>query len=128
MPYADPEERKAYRRRYYAANKQRIMAQNKASNKRCERKPFKKRPQDMRKSNLKRKYGITLEQFNAYMLIQNGVCGICGNPPPVNENLHVDHCHATGKIRGLLCKSCNWALGHFRDNPELMRKAALWVS
>lgn len=54
---------------------------------------------------------------------QNGICAICGSPPS-DKRLAVDHCHTTGKIRGLLCSSCNCALGLFKDNTELLDRAA----
>jgi hypothetical protein len=48
-----------------------------------------------------------------------GVCQICGD----DERLGVDHCHASGRLRGLLCSRCNTGLGMFRDRPELLAEA-----
>lgn len=56
---------------------------------------------------------------------QGGKCYLCGASQ--DRNLAVDHCHSTGKVRKLLCSQCNQALGLFKDNPEVMRKAALYV-
>ena len=56
-----------------------------------------------RKSHLKRKYGLTLEEYDAMLEAQGGVCAICGEPRPEERTLHVDHDHETGAIRGLLC-------------------------
>lgn len=50
-------------------------------------------------------------------------CTICG----VKENLVVDHCHKTNKIRGLLCNHCNRGLGHFKDDPELLEFAKIYL-
>jgi hypothetical protein len=77
-----------------------------------------------RKSYLKRKYGITLEQYEAMLEAQGGVCKICGKPRPDDRTLHVDHDHETGEIRGLLCFRCNNALGDFEEQYELFQKAA----
>lgn len=70
------------------------------------------------KSRFKIKYGISLEDFTALYKKQNGICA------NVNCNfigdLVVDHCHSTGKVRGLLCRSCNLALGHVQDNIDLL--------
>jgi hypothetical protein len=55
---------------------------------------------------------------------QGGVCAICGEARPEARTLHVDHDHATGAIRGLLCFRCNNALGDFREEYELFRRAA----
>lgn len=78
---------------------------------------------------LKRQYGITIEDYNRMLKDQNGVCFICqkesknfwGTQPAV------DHCHKTGKIRGLLCDKCNKGLGQFNDNPELLQKAIKYL-
>lgn len=67
-------------------------------------------------------YGITLEQYNAMVVAQGGVCKICGNPPN-GKRLVVDHCHSLTKFRGLLCERCNQGLGSFKDNPHLLLSA-----
>jgi hypothetical protein len=77
-----------------------------------------------RKYHLKRKYGLTLEQYDEMLHAQNGVCAICGEPRPDERTLHIDHDHQTGVIRGLLCFRCNNALGDFREEYELFRRAA----
>lgn len=60
---------------------------------------------------------------------QGGVCAICGNGAEDTQHglLHVDHCHDKGHVRGLLCSPCNLALGLFRDNPALLRRAAEYL-
>jgi len=74
-----------------------------------------------RKSHLKRKYGITLEDYDVMFEAQDGVCAICQEPRPEERTLHVDHDHASGAIRGLLCFCCNNAVGDLRDSHELVR-------
>ena len=81
-----------------------------------------------RKSNLKRTYGITIDYFNHILRIQNGVCKICYGPPMGKGAYHVDHCHKTGKIRGLLCHKCNVALGMVGDNMDILRKLINYIS
>ncbi len=78
-----------------------------------------------RKYDLLKKYGLTVEEWNELLLQQNGVCKICKEPKrnKTHKYLVVDHCHKTNKIRGLLCDSCNRAIGLFKDNVELMLKA-----
>ncbi len=74
-------------------------------------------------------YGISLSQYDAMFARQEGLCAICGRPERVSwkngskKRLCVDHCHSTGKVRGLLCLLCNHALGAFNDDPELVMKA-----
>ena len=73
------------------------------------------------------KYGITKDQYFAMVKAQNNVCKICGGVNADGKSLCVDHCHTTNKIRGLLCKSCNSGLGHFRDNTEFLDKAKQYL-
>jgi hypothetical protein len=58
---------------------------------------------------------------------QGGGCGICRKPPREDISLHVDHDHITGRIRGLLCFTCNNALGDFEDDASLLRSAVTYV-
>lgn len=76
---------------------------------------------------LRRHHGITITQFRELEVKQKGLCALCGNPPSVGRFLHVDHCHETRRIRGLLCLHCNTALGNFNDDPALLRKAARYL-
>jgi hypothetical protein len=77
-----------------------------------------------RKSYLKRTYGLTLADYERMFEAQGGVCAICREARPEERTLHVDHDHETGVIRGLLCFRCNNALGDFREEYELFRRAA----
>lgn len=84
-------------------------------------------PKDKKKSSqLKYDYGITLEQYNQILVKQNGKCSICSaiSPERAGSNyFHVDHCHITSEVRGLLCNNCNLGLGHFKDNTGVLLKA-----
>lgn len=75
------------------------------------------------------RYGITDEQYQQKLQEQEGVCAICGADKPGrnHENMHVDHNHSTGEVRGLLCDLCNRGLGYFKDNNQLLRKAAAYL-
>jgi hypothetical protein len=80
---------------------------------------------------LKRKYGITQEQFDEILLRQGGRCAICRSSEASKSTDHrfsVDHDHETGQVRGLLCKRCNSALGHFQDNPEIVESALSYLT
>jgi len=94
----------------------------------------KRKPASQKQIDLKRRFGISLEDYEAMLEKQNGVCAVCGNPETVidsrtNEprSLAVDHCHTTKKVRGLLCMGCNQGLGNFRDNPEFLAKAISYL-
>ena len=77
-----------------------------------------------RRSALKSKYGMTLDEYDELFDSQGGVCAICEEREPQNKLLAVDHCHETGKIRGLLCSMCNTAIGKLKDDPNLLDRAA----
>jgi hypothetical protein len=72
---------------------------------------------------LSRRYGITAEEADAMLEAQGGLCAVCRAAPAA----HVDHDHATGAVRDLLCFNCNGGLGQFRDDPVLLRAAADYV-
>lgn len=96
--------RKAYNKKYHGA----------LENKR------RKRARD-----LEVKYGLTVQQYEAMIADQSNLCLICGDTmvaAPI-----VDHCHSTGKVRGLLCKDCNTGLGHFRDNTSSLSRAITYL-
>jgi hypothetical protein len=69
--------------------------------------------------HLTRRYGIGAREVEQLIVEQDGVCAICARPDPD----HVDHDHATGTVRGILCFNCNGGLGQFRDGPELLAAA-----
>ncbi|PCG83374.1 recombination endonuclease VII [Streptomyces sp. WZ.A104] len=71
----------------------------------------------------KRTQGLVPAEPDALIVAQQGVCRIC----PIAPAEHVDHCHETGRVRGVLCFSCNAALGQFKDRPDAIRRAAAYV-
>ena len=80
----------------------------------------------VRSQYLKRQYGLTFEEFDVMLSKQDNCCAICGTDKPSKNRgrvnrFHVDHSHTTGKIRGLLCKSCNIALGEIEDNIHTLK-------
>lgn len=70
-----------------------------------------------------RKYGLTVEEVEA-LLVSTTVCQICGR----EVNLYIDHCHETGRVRGLLCLQCNTSLGNFNDDVALLHRAIEYLS
>lgn len=83
----------------------------------------------LRRSHLKSKFGLTQEDYERMLRDQNGVCLICKQyRTQSNKNyLHIDHCHDSGKIRGLLCYYCNAGLGWFQDNTEYLNGAIQYL-
>jgi hypothetical protein len=73
--------------------------------------------------HLKRRYGIGADDVDALIAAQGGVCSVCGRPDPE----HVDHDHATGAVRGILCFNCNGGLGQFGDDQDRLVSAALYL-
>lgn len=85
-----------------------------------------KRTELKRKFEVLRKYGITLDQYNQMVIDQNGLCKICNKPEtdPHKKNLSIDHCHLTGKVRGLLCNHCNRGIGLLKEDYDILQRAA----
>jgi hypothetical protein len=101
---------------------------SKRSKKKWKNKTDAERKQINKKNRLKHFYGLSIEEYNKMCEAQNNKCFICGEEAFYNDKpLYIDHCHATGKIRKLLCQHCNSGLGMFKDSPELLLKAAEYV-
>lgn len=88
----------------------------------------------VRSSTLKMKYGISRSDYERMRDEQGGVCAICSGPETSRDprwsklrELAVDHCHLTGRVRGLLCFACNSGIGKFSDSPDTLRAAAIYL-
>lgn len=79
-----------------------------------------------RRKQLKRYGGFTLDGYDSLFIAQSGRCAICRRPP-ARRVLDVDHCHRTGRVRGLLCNPCNKAIGYMRDNTATALAAAAYL-
>lgn len=87
-----------------------------------------------RRFNLEKNYGLSVEEYDRLLAEQGGVCAICGNAEPSAHGrtgkqfaLSVDHCHLTGRVRGLLCQKCNRAIGLLGDDVDLLKKAIYYL-
>ena len=105
------------KRKYYHRNKEKV-AKKQAQFKRLNPELVSKWNHS---SSIKRKYGVSRSQYKTMVQETRGTCQICGIQP--DYRLCVDHCHSTGKIRGLLCRNCNHILGHARDSIKVLKKA-----
>jgi len=117
MPYKTKEEQRAHTKKYYEEHKESCYA----SLKKWRKKNRHKVKEQNKKSKLKMKYGLTIEQRQQIYLNQNGCCACCGKAIPYEE-INTDHNHKTGKVRGLICQRCNIGMG-FLDNLDFMEKA-----
>jgi hypothetical protein len=81
-------------------------------------------PEMRRKYHTKHQYGLTPEQLAAMHAAAGGKCAICELPCAA---LHIDHCHHTGTVRGLLCRSCNTGIGHLMDNTDNLLRAVSYL-
>lgn len=121
------EKRAAERARYHAKKndpdwRARKQKSEVASRLRCRS----RRLESMSASKLKKLYGITREEYAVMLASQGGQCAICRKTNGAHR-LAVDHCHATGRVRGLLCHGCNHVLGKMKDDPALLRAAAAYL-
>lgn len=116
---ADPEFRekhKQYMREYRRKNKERLRKNDAIYQK-----------LNALEIRLKRK-GLAPEAYQKTVEEHHGLCDLCGRKPDGRwKKLNIDHCHKTGRFRGLLCFACNRAIGYFRDDPDLLRRAANYV-
>lgn len=108
---------RANSRRYYVANKDKMVA---TAGRWARANPVK-----MKEGRLRRKYGLSLAEHTRMLVDQQSCCAACGE---LFEGFpFTDHCHATGKVRGLLCRDCNFAIGLLRDSPARCRMAAEYL-
>lgn len=123
---------KEYRRknkmRYLQLEKQ-TRIRNKSSIQASNRKWASKSYDERLAYRLNYKYGITIENYNNMFELQDHRCGICKKDQDLlPKKLCVDHCHKTGKVRGLLCDICNRMLGQARDNTDVLNNAIKYLT
>lgn len=110
---------KEYNKKYHMENKEK----NKPKKKQWEENNKEKNKEVKRKSYLKRKYGLSIEDYNDMFVKQKGCCAICGrHQSKIKGILNVDHDHLTGCIRGLLCTKCNSFIGYIYEDPKVLHK------
>lgn len=122
----DRERRRAYQRQYQKERRARdpvYLEKQRAAVRECTRRRYHKDPEYRARKNKARnirRYGLTIEQYDSMLIEQGGGCAICkvqtGNR--TGSRLHIDHCHDSGRVRGLLCSSCNMLLGCAGDSIE----------
>ena len=135
--YIMPEKKRQYALTYYRKHLKecRAKAREKYKEKRVQRlayaKKYSSRPEVKER---RRQRDLTMEQYEQMLKAQGGGCAICGGKVNMKtrwkkciKRLAVDHCHKTGKVRGLLCWMCNSSIGRMKDDPALLRKAADYV-
>lgn len=130
----DPNYQKSYRKKhkkklreynlkYKEVNKETIKKQRKEY---TERERF-KIARRVRANKLRARYGMSEDQYNLLLALQEAVCAICGAQHTQDRMLAVDHDHQTGQVRGLLCGNCNRAIGLFRDSTENLKNAIKYL-
>jgi hypothetical protein len=90
-----------------------------------------KNPEKQHASEIKRRYKLSIEQYNAMLVIQGMKCKICSKQHDhalKRGRLYVDHDHQTGAVRGLLCGACNSGLGYMKHNKEILIKALAYLA
>jgi hypothetical protein len=121
---AHVEQRRAYMKDYYSENVDSIRKKSEVY--------FKSRYPLCRdkylNSQLKSRYGITLAERSKMLEDQGGCCAICKSETPGSKNWHVDHCHVTGRVRGILCQRCNLLLSNATDNPDTLLAAVAYLA
>ena len=79
--------------------------------------------------HMRRRYGITLDEYDEMFEQQNGKCAICGTREKAKgkTRMNIDHCHTTGKVRALLCNNCNSGIGKFKEDINIMSNAISYI-
>lgn len=145
VPHKDPEAAKAYQKTYQKAyhadpeNRARAAARRQARGRSEEVRKARERrealPAEERAAlaekrlewGVRHRYGIPIEEQRRLRASAAGLCQICGEPDPLGRRLALDHCHETGKARGMLCGLCNRGLGWFQDSPERLSAAIAYL-
>lgn len=74
------------------------------------------------------RYGISVDRYEELLAMQGGRCAICQSADPRGKGgFHVDHCHTTGTVRGLLCHFCNIGIGNMGDDPDILGRAETYL-
>lgn len=122
---------KEQRDRYNAQRRDRYAANEEIRRRACaEVREWQRNNPTKRLAQRVKKYGLTSEQYGELLSAQQGTCAICGGTESKGrpgERLHVDHDHATGAVRGLLCSECNRGIGHFGERDDVLIKAAMYL-
>lgn len=108
------------KRKYYLENREREL--KKANN------YYKNNKPRVANARLIRLFGVTVEEYDSMLEAQGMSCAVCGSTDTKTlGRFCVDHDHATGGVRGLLCSKCNFGIGNFNDDPEIMMSAAAYI-
>ncbi len=127
MPKLSDQERKQARREYQRQYKAQRRQDPEYRKKAAER--TKKWREANPDEQLKRNYGITREERDALFAAQGFKCAVCRTDDPgAKRDWNVDHCHSTGRVRGVLCHNCNVALGLLHDNKQTLANAILYLN
>jgi hypothetical protein len=113
----------AYWQQYYRENREKVLARNRE----WQRNNPEKAESVRRNTYLKRTYGITLSDYQALLEAQGSACAICGGQDPHGRSLAVDHCHDTGRVRGLLCDPCNRCVGLLGDRSDVAKAMSRYL-
>lgn len=132
MAYADKDKERAWHResmrRQRAANPDKFRERSRELYKKNVEKYREKSRKAVRKHRLKTKYNMSVEQYEALVTSQGNKCAVCKTSDMGHaKEWSVDHCHKSGKVRGLLCQPCNTALGLAREDPAILRALANYI-
>lgn len=109
---------------YGRASLCKVCANKSARENHHKRSGCKDRAKQVKSRYLERTYNMTIEQLEEKVRGQNGVCEICRNLLDMSSLTHVDHCHKTGRVRGVLCSNCNRGIGYLQDDAAVVSAAA----
>jgi hypothetical protein len=116
MPYKSKEDAKNWR----DSNRDKVN--------KCQQRYVSRNKEKIKRDTIRRAYDITLEDYNEMFSKQGGCCSICKqHQTNFKRQLFIDHCHVTGRVRGLLCQHCNFILGQSKDNIDILQEAIKYL-
>lgn len=124
--YAKTPEQREVRRLYMQRWREENREKHNASARASYAKHRDKRASKSQELHFRRTFGLSIEQRDGMIAAQEGKCAICRNPFKDSRGAHVDHCHETGRVRGLLCQPCNTRLGWFETNRDAINGYLTW--
>ena len=124
--YAQSEKGKAIRKKIRESDKNKEL-QKRWRESGGSKKEYQRNKDKYRDSYMRRVYGITLNEYNEMLEQQSGLCYVCNGLPKGGKSLAIDHCHATGSVRRLLCSNCNTVLGLVNEDVNIMSKLISYI-
>lgn len=127
MPHKDPAAARECRRRWRSKNSEHVKKYSREYAREWRKNNPERASANSERSRIKAVYGLTDEMYQEKLSNQEGLCAICRRVPANKNGFYIDHCHDTGKVRGLLCHHCNALIGMAGDSTATLQNAIAYL-